>query len=523
LKDKAPHGKSHERGPVGPLFFEAIRALKEDPFVSEVSRISRKMGLSLYLVGGAVRNIFLQRPLGRDYDFVCRPCSPTGSVPDLAHEAARVLGGVAFVLDRKNGLYRVAIRDHDLRGRGMVTLDFLPLRYPSIDDDLLGRDFTINAMAVDFDVLFRAGAQGSDVLLLDPAGGAKDCELRLLRLVSDDALAQDPLRALRAVRLSIEYGLRIDAVLLSRIKKEGRLLVEKRVAGERIGSELALVLKSPRATQALALLQDLGLLHLLLPLPAVDPGKPLCLSLLEETTKVINNIMDENFRPRPLEMKRCLERGAGPDPIIALKLSAFFIDSLVNTTGAPKKSALPSGRAAVSKDRAFGEGTIGSAIKQLAFGKRNMGVALKNLAFGKGTIGAVKGLVSMLCRWRSLPDHALSGPAFVPAFFHLVERETRLAPPMFFVLAMADEMAGQVHSDNLRLKSIKAMIRDYYGKYREQIPAPLFTGDEIMKSLGVSEGRMVGLLKKKLEDALLTGLVTTRQEALLYMKKLRKV
>ena len=111
-----------------------------------------------------------------------------------ARAIARAAGGTAFQLSGAFGAWRVVGRDHGWH------VDLVALRDDDIAADLAARDFTINAMAEPL-----AGGE-----LLDPHGGRADLDKRLVRMVSPAALADDPLRTLRAVRLVGELDLSLD-------------------------------------------------------------------------------------------------------------------------------------------------------------------------------------------------------------------------------------------------------------------------------------------------------------------------
>jgi hypothetical protein len=165
-----------------------------------------------WVVGGAVRDELLGRP-AYDLDVSCRE-------PERAARALRARAGDAvFPLNERFGAWRVALD----RSR---TVDFSPLRGDSIEADLAERDFTANAIALPV-------AGGGYV---DPFGGRADVERRLLRLVSEGAFDDDPLRLLRGVRLEEELGFRLDqdAEALTRAKAD----LVTRAAGERILDEL---------------------------------------------------------------------------------------------------------------------------------------------------------------------------------------------------------------------------------------------------------------------------------------------
>ena len=189
-------------------------------------------GEEAWVVGGAIRDELLGKPV-LDLDIACRD-------PRAAADAyGKRAGGAVFRLSGPHGAWRVAYRD----GR---TVDFTPLA-DGIEEDLAGRDFTINAIA-------RPLAGGEE---LDPFGGHSDLEERLIRAVGETVFRDDPLRLLRAVRLEGQLGFRIDAGTEELIRRDGELVA--RPAGERILGELGQLSASayPRLAE-LGLLEPLG-------------------------------------------------------------------------------------------------------------------------------------------------------------------------------------------------------------------------------------------------------------------------
>ena len=168
-------------------------------------------GQEAWVVGGAVRDEFLCRPLV-DLDIAVRDPRAAG------REYARRASGFLFPLSERHGAWRVALDE----GR---TVDFTPLRN-GIRADLATRDFTINAIA--------APLQGGD--WCDPFGGGSDLRARLVRVVSDSVFKDDPLRLLRAVRLEDELDFRIDGNTERLILTHRTLVTDP--AGERILAEL---------------------------------------------------------------------------------------------------------------------------------------------------------------------------------------------------------------------------------------------------------------------------------------------
>jgi Poly A polymerase head domain len=168
-------------------------------------------GQEAYVVGGAVRDQLLGRAV-LDVDVACR--EPKSAARDFA----RVSGGSPFLLSARHGAWRVALDD----GR---TVDFTLLE-GAIEDDLAGRDFTINAIAIRLE-------GGNEI---DPFGGRRDIAGRRLRTVTDDTFRDDPLRLLRAARLEDELAMRLDPASEVLVRRDAALVTDP--AGERILAEL---------------------------------------------------------------------------------------------------------------------------------------------------------------------------------------------------------------------------------------------------------------------------------------------
>ena len=185
-------------------------------------------GDEAYVVGGAVRDELLGRPV-LDIDVACP--DPVAS----ARLFAEGEGGALFRLSERHGAWRVAFRD----GR---TVDFTPLGH-GIARDLATRDFAVNAIAVP--------VEGGEPI--DPLGGLADLEARRLRAVSPRVFEDDPLRLLRAVRLEVELGFRLEPETERLVRALAGHVADP--AGERILGELERL--SPEGFRRL---DELGLL-----------------------------------------------------------------------------------------------------------------------------------------------------------------------------------------------------------------------------------------------------------------------
>src|SRR5829696_4668371 len=183
--------------------------------MSEALRIAREAlaGEEAWLVGGAVRD----QLLGRKTDDVDLAIS--GDPKRHAQRIARRAGGAAFRLSGAFGAWRVVGPRHAWH------VDLVTLRDDDIHADLAHRDFTINAMAEPLG--------GGDVL--DPHGGRQDLERKVVRMVSERALEDDPLRSLRAVRIAVELDLEIDPATGAAAAAHAHGI--ERVAAERVFGE----------------------------------------------------------------------------------------------------------------------------------------------------------------------------------------------------------------------------------------------------------------------------------------------
>jgi len=492
VKPDRPKGLSLEKGLLGPLFFEGLHILAEDPLLTLVLRMAGKRGQTLYLVGGMVRDICLKSPLSHDYDFVCH-----GRAAGLAGEVALGLGGSAFILDKENGLYRVVKKARE--GKGAVTMDFLPLNYPSIEDDLRARDFTVNAMAIPLTFTARGdrgvkGEKGGRALpsFIDPMGGLEDCEKRVLRLVSGDkTLKADPLRSLRAVRLSERYGLSIDRATENSIREFAGLLQENSISRERIRDELTLIFEAPGTSTAITRLIELSLSNMLLPscnLTASGESneRPLAFKSLDEAERIIGEIKAGAFPHRPFDMKKAFAgKARGLSTALILKLAAFFYDIAI-----------------AKREDAIHAASI-----------------LKGLRFGNKTVRAVKGLLLNLERWLQMPLAAYDSPAAMALLFRLAEEESGVSPPIFIAFAMIAARGAAGPSKAGRLHALESMADYYFDTFIIAPLGPLLDGVDIMRDFNITEGEAVGEVKNELERAILGGEIRNKKDARTYIKK----
>lgn len=225
------------------------------PLLEQARASAAKRRVSISLVGGSVRDLFLGRA-PHDLDFAV-----LGDAVGLARAVANALGGAFYVMDAARGTARVIVDG--------VIVDFARCRGATLDDDLRGRDLTLNAIAALLPL--DTPLQGR-IALYDPLDGAKDLSDKVIRLASPDAIANDPVRAMRVARFAADLDARIDPAAEAAARAAGpRLAAADGPSAERTRDELLKALSLPRASAAVELLAALDLLNVVVPEAAARP------------------------------------------------------------------------------------------------------------------------------------------------------------------------------------------------------------------------------------------------------------
>ena len=254
-----------------------------------LARMFRAQNHDLYLVGGSVRDLLLQREGSTDIDLTtdARPDEIKRLVaathPLAVNTVGETFGTIAIhyplpegasAADEPPDEERREPAFSSLTGNHPPGVDVVEIttyrsdvyrpdsRKPEVAfgdtlvGDLLRRDFTINALA-------RDPLSGE---IVDPWGGRQDLERKLIRAVGDDPqrrFEEDPLRMLRAVRFAAQLGFEIEPATAEAIRRQAPTLAK--ISNERIRDELTKALVSPRPDRALRLLVSLGLAPYTLP------------------------------------------------------------------------------------------------------------------------------------------------------------------------------------------------------------------------------------------------------------------
>ncbi|BEP13146.1 CCA tRNA nucleotidyltransferase [Acidothermaceae bacterium B102] len=291
-----------------PLSEAQRRALAElmriSPVADDLGRRFAAAGHDLYLVGGSVRDALLGR-LGDDLDFT------TDAHPEQVKALAKGWAdslwetGIAFgtVGLSKDG-FRLEVTTYRSESYRAESRKPAVTYGTSLTDDLVRRDFTVNAMAVSVPVH----------RFVDPYGGLPDLALGVLRTpgLPEDSFGDDPLRMLRAARFAAQLGFTVDPVVVAAMTAmSGRLAI---VTAERVQGELSKLVLSAAPRRGLELLVETGLAALVLPeLPA--------LAMQEDPEHHHKDVYQHTLAV--LENAMALER-TGPD--LVLRLAALLHD-----------------------------------------------------------------------------------------------------------------------------------------------------------------------------------------------------
>lgn len=220
------------------------------PLVVALKQAAERRGLSLYLVGGCLRDLLLGRPtldidltVEGDAAALARPVAARAGLRCVVHAAfgTATIKGEGFLLDVASARSETYARPGALPA----------VRPGTIREDLARRDFSVNAMA-----LALSGPQQGE--LIDPCGGLADLERRLVRVLHERSFVEDATRILRAVRYEVRLAFRLDERTEAGLRRDVSYL--ETISGARLRQELSRVLAEARPEVALRRLDELGAL-----------------------------------------------------------------------------------------------------------------------------------------------------------------------------------------------------------------------------------------------------------------------
>lgn len=443
-----------------------------DNLLKQIGALSGRSGMPVYAVGGFVRDHLLNHPVD-EIDFVV-----IGDGPEFASRARRAMKGRGWVVYKKFGtasfmvdgfrLEFVTARRESYRSNS---------RKPEVEStdlagDLSRRDFTINALAMQLDEKHFGR-------IIDPFRGKKDIKKKLIRTPLDPAqtFSEDPLRIMRAARFAgqLQFDIHSDALQAMQQERE-RLGI---VSQERITAELLKILSHPRPSVGLHILQKTRILEMIFPeigdLVGIEQRDSYHhKDVFEHTLKVLDNVAEVSKNP-------------------LLRFSA-----LVHDIGKPRVKRFIKG---------LGWTFHGHEIA----GVRMLKPIVQKLKLPSEYFKYSRELTRLHMR----PIQLIGEDVTDSAIRRLIaDSGDKLEDLM--ILCRADITSGNPHRVKRHLKNfdfVARRIEEVEEKDRMRAFQSPVRGDEIMKILGIQPGPDVGILKKRIEEAILEGVIPNEHDA----------
>lgn len=465
-------------------------AWQAEPVHQVVEEVAKRLGHQFWLVGGAVRDALLGLPVA-DWDVA------VAQAPTFAEALATALSSHLVVLHEDLPTYRIVIKAENGPRR---QLDIVELRAPTITEDLLRRDFSINAIAAD----------PRTKQVLDPTGGIADLERGLIRAMGLSNLQADPLRCLRAFRFHSQFGFGIDLQTRQWARQIAPQI--RRVAGERVGEELLKALEPPRAAETLRLLDEYGLLSQIIPeiepMRGVEQGGHHHLDVWGHTLDVVARLEElllapEEYLPRNQDAIREYLSRPRLRPILLLT-------ALLHDVAKP-----PCRKHDERGWWRFFDHDIEGARMAVKIARR--------LALRRDDAAVVQTLIRNHLRPLQLANQQIPQDGRPPAEITMsaLRRLFRNSHPdgiglLLLCLADARGCRGPA-TTHAFFEGLPAVIDDMLARfleYREQrANKPVLNGQDLIDA-GFTPGPRFGAVLAEVEDAYADGVVQSRQEAL---------
>jgi len=430
----------------------------------EVRRLLKQAASELnaraWIVGGYVRDVLLGRP-HPDIDVVVEDRKGF----ELARRFAQLAGAAEPVVFERFGTAQITLTGHlvefvSARAESYVADSRKPdVRAATLDEDLRRRDFTVNTLLMDFDGNVH-----------DPLGrGRADLEARVLRTPADpmQTFSDDPLRMLRAIRFAAQLGFELAPELLPAMSKLKARLTSPVVSVERLSDELRKMLVSERPGLALELLDQGGLLELILPEVAACKG-----------------VQQTGYHTHDVFGHTVLAVAGTPQDIVA-RLGALFHD-----VGKPATA-----------------GPDGSFIGHDVVGAEMAASALERLRFPQREIDAVVLLVRLHLRPVFYASEWTDGAV------RRLARDAGSQLARLMALARAD-IGASAYPHPEKLDELQARLDLVLNEQPSRLEAPV-NGEDIMRIRQIPPGPEVGRVKQRLSELVMDGVIDPARDAVL--------
>lgn len=443
-----------------------------EEILAQVGALADQNALQVYAVGGFVRDR-LRGVNGVDIDFVV-----VGDGPGFARLALQRLGGSCFVVYEKFCTASFLLHGHKLEFVSARAESYQPtsrkplVRKASLADDLARRDFTINAMALSLN-------RASWMELVDPFGGQEDLRQRIIRtpLDPEETFQDDPLRIMRAIRFATQLDFRLE-----KQTKAGIAAMRERlsiVSQERITEELRKIIMAPRPSIGFKLMDETGLLPLVLPEISAMKG--------------VEQIGRYHHKDVFLHTLKVLDNVAAVSDSFPLRFVALFHD------------------VAKPQTKAFVPGVGWTFHGHDEIGARMIKGICRRLRLPVEVAKYAEKLIRLHLRPIHLADEGVTDSA--------IRRLIVQAGPELddlFVLCRADITSGNPARVKAHLANFDYLVQRMHEveeKDRMRAFQSPVRGEEIMAVCGIGPGPMVGRLKKMIEEAILDGQIPNEHDA----------
>ncbi|MBN2681643.1 MAG: HD domain-containing protein [Bacteroidales bacterium] len=445
----------------------------KDKIFTIISDVSEEIGLESYLIGGFVRDIFLERQ-SKDIDIVV-----AGSGIKLAEAMAEKLGKSGKItIYRRFGT--AMLQYHDL------TLEFVGARKESyssdsrkpvvengsIKDDQDRRDFTINALAISL-------GKKDFGKLIDPFGGLEDLKNKILitPLEPGKTFSDDPLRMMRAIRFSAQLDFTIDEITLKAISDNKERI--KIISAERISDELNKIILSNKASKGFNLLHKTGLLEIIFP-------ELFLLSGVEEKAGMAHK---DNFAHTMVVLDKICKNTDD----LWLRWAAILHD-----IGKPKTKRYEPGHGWTFHGHEF----VGSKMVPKIFERLKLPLNEK--------MKYVQKLVLLHLRPAALVEDIVSDSAIRRLLFDAGNDIEDLMTLAEADISSANKKKVEQFLQNFALVRNKLIEVDEKDKIRNWQPP--ISGEIIMETFNILPSKEVGIIKDHIKEAILDGLIENNYE-----------